>query len=146
MTTPRRNTRQRTLVLNAVKSSEGHPNAEEIYNQVHEEMPSISLGTVYRNLSLLEQMGQIVRIPSEVGGDRFDGITEDHPHLVCSRCGRVFDLDCQIKKETDLVMKALEQSGQPIKKLCIIAVGLCEDCQKAEQQAQQAEESASYKK
>ena len=139
MTISRRNTRQRTLVLNAVKSSESHPNAEEIYNLVHEEMPNISLGTVYRNLSLLEQMGQVVRIPSEVGGDRFDGITKGHPHLVCSRCGKVFDLDCQIEKETDMVMQALEKCGQPIKKVCIIAVGLCEDCQKAEKQAESEE-------
>lgn len=129
MTIPRRNTRQRTLVLNAVKSSHSHPNAEEVYQKVQTEIPSISLGTVYRNLDLLEQMGQIVRIPSKIGGDRFDGVVQDHPHLVCTKCGRVFDLDCQIQEETALVRKALEKSGAQIDRLRIVAMGVCSECQ-----------------
>lgn len=126
----RRNTRQRTLVLDAVKSSHSHPNAEEVYAAVQTQMPNISLGTVYRNLSLLEQMKEIVRIHSDVGGDRFDGVTQEHPHFICTQCGRVFDLECDIEKETALVKESLQKHTPQIQQLQIIALGLCEECQK----------------
>ena len=57
MDIPRRNSRQRTLIYEAVRASRSHPNAEEIYHDVQKQLPGISLGTVYRNLNLLEEMG-----------------------------------------------------------------------------------------
>ena len=72
MATLRRNSRQRMLVYDAVKASHEHPNAEEVYQVVKQRLPDISLGTVYRNLNLLEEMGQLRRIHTGIGGDRFD--------------------------------------------------------------------------
>lgn len=60
MAQPRRNSKQRTLVLDVLKASHEHPNAEEVYLAVKQQLPDISLGTVYRNLNLLEEMGQII--------------------------------------------------------------------------------------
>ena len=95
MTTIRRNSRQRTLVYQAVKDSHSHPNAEEVYLLVRRQLPDISLGTVYRNLNLLVEMGLLHRIYTGMGADRFDAVVTAHPHLICSSCGGVFDLECQ---------------------------------------------------
>ena len=128
MDIPRRNSRQRTLVYEAVRASRSHPNAEEIYHDVQKQLPDISLGTVYRNLNLLEEMGQLVRIHTGVGPDRFDAILQMHPHLVCSSCGGVFDLDCCIGQEMDLLKRAFERSGAQIDGVQARAFGICEQC------------------
>ena len=73
MTTTRRNSRQRTLVYQAVKDSHSHPNAEEVYLLVRRQLPDISLGTVYRNLNLLVEMGLLHRIYTGMGADRCRG-------------------------------------------------------------------------
>ena len=126
MAQPRRNSKQRTLVLDVLKASHGHPNAEEVYLAV--KLPDISLGTVYRNLNLLEEMGQIIRIQTGIGGDRFDAVTRMHPHLICTECGGVSDLDCQIDKETELLRQALQTSGAQIQDVQIRAWGICGRC------------------
>ena len=64
-----------------------------VYLHVKEEFPNISLGTVYRNLNLLADIGEITKIPTPDGGDRFDGRTDSHYHVICSGCGNVFDLE-----------------------------------------------------
>lgn len=70
-----------------------HPTAEIIYNNIKEEYPKISLGTVYRNLTLLTDMGQIQRIPCKDASDHFDGNAKMHPHFVCNECFKVIDLE-----------------------------------------------------
>ena len=65
MAQPRRNSKQRTLVLDVLKASHEHLNAEEVYLAVKQQLPDISLGTVYRNLNLLEEMGQIIGFKQE---------------------------------------------------------------------------------
>lgn len=128
MAQPRRNSKQRTLVLDVLKASHEHPNAEEVYLAVKQHLPDISLGTVYRNLNLLEEMGQIIRIQTGIGGDRFDAVTRMHPHLICTECGGVSDLDCQIDKETELLRQALQTSGAQIQDVQIRAWGICGRC------------------
>ena len=127
MAQPRRNSKQRTLVLDVLKASHEHPNAEEVYLAVKQQLPDISLGTVYRNLNLLEEMGQIIRIQTGIGGDRFDAVTRMHPHLICTECG-VSDRDCQIDKETELLRQALQTSGAQIQDVQIRAWGICGRC------------------
>ena len=111
-----------------LKASHEHPNAEEVYLAVKQQLPDISLGTVYRNLNLLEEMGQIIRIQTGIGGDRFDAVTRMHPHLICTECGGVSDLDCQIDKETELLRQALQTSGAQIQDVQIRAWGICGRC------------------
>lgn len=115
-------------MLDVLKASHGHPNAEEVYLAVKQQLPDISLGTVYRNLNLLEEMGQIIRIQTGIGGDRFDAVTRMHPHLICTECGGVSDLDCQIDKETELLRQALQTSGAQIQDVQIRAWGICGRC------------------
>ena len=128
MATLRRNSRQRMLVYDAVKASHEHPNAEEVYQEVRQQIPDISLGTVYRNLNLLEEMGQLRRIHTGIGGDRFDAVTAMHPHLICTRCGGVFDLQCDISQETELLRQTFEHAGAQVDEVQIRAWGTCDRC------------------
>ena len=81
----RRETKQRRLVLQAVRSRHDHPTAEQIYEDVHATDPKISHGTVYRNLNCLSEDGIIchVRVP---GADRYDLRTDLHYHIYCVKC------------------------------------------------------------
>lgn len=85
--------RQREAIKEYLLHTAEHPTADTVYMHVKEEFPNISLGTVYRNLNLLSDMGEIIKISSADGGDRFDGDTSPHYHFFCSSCGRVMDLN-----------------------------------------------------
>ncbi len=86
-------TKQRKLILNIINTSRSHPNADEIYHRAKEIMPSIALGTVYRNLGLMVKDGDIRRLVSENAPDRYDRVTPLHDHMVCTRCGKISDTD-----------------------------------------------------
>ena len=86
-----RMTRQREVILEVLHHHKDHPSADEVYERVRKELPRISLGTVYRNLEILSEMGQIQKL--ELGGDikRFDWNPKKHYHIRCISCGRVDD-------------------------------------------------------
>lgn len=86
-------TNQRRLIYKCIQEAAKHLTAEEIYLCCRSEMPSIAVGTVYRNLKLMEQAGEIRRIPSIDGPDRYDKNLIPHEHAVCRDCGTFFDLD-----------------------------------------------------
>lgn len=85
--------RQRESIKKFLMSRTDHPTAETIYENLREEYPKISLGTVYRNLSLLTDIGEIRTISTGVGPDRFDGNILPHYHFICRHCGQVIDLN-----------------------------------------------------
>ena len=70
-----------------------HPTADALYASIREEFPNISLGTVYRNLNLLVETGEIRKLTCGDGADHFDGNTSDHYHFICSECGQIFDME-----------------------------------------------------
>ena len=123
-----KHSKQREMIYAFLKTRKDHPTADVVYENVRIERPNISLGTVYRNLNLLEETGQIIRIQTGIGGDRFDAVTRMHPHLICTECGGVSDLDCQIDKETELLRQALQTSGAQIQDVQIRAWGICGRC------------------
>lgn len=84
--------RQRQEIKNFLMTRKDHPTADVIYMNVCKQYPKISLGTVYRNLTLLADMGEIVRLHLGDGVDRFDADTSVHDHFVCSKCGKVTDI------------------------------------------------------
>jgi Fe2+ or Zn2+ uptake regulation protein len=90
-----RNTIQRQIILAEVKKAHTHPTVEEVYLEIHKKHPTISKATVYRNLRLLAERGEIrqVSLPGEV--DRFDERTEQHYHFTCKICGDIFDVDME---------------------------------------------------
>ena len=93
--------KQRELILQTVTQNPIHPTADAVYEQVRRENPKISLGTVYRNLNFLSELGILRKIPMPVGSDRFDGRLDEHYHMICDCCGRVFDVECDSLQEMD---------------------------------------------
>ena len=84
--------RQRQLIYNFLMNRKDHPTADVVYQNVRQEYPNISLGTVYRNLTLLADRGEILRLQVGDGADHFDAETSRHCHFVCSECGSVTDM------------------------------------------------------
>ncbi len=86
-----RMTRQRRVILEEIRKVSSHPAADEIYERVRKRLPRISLGTVYRNLDVLCEMGEIQRLELSGSMKRYDGIAKKHYHIRCVHCGRVDD-------------------------------------------------------
>ena len=84
--------KQRDAIRAFVAGRTDHPTAEAIYQNIREEIPNISLATVYRNLSLLSEQGEIRRLYTENGPDRFDANLLPHDHFICKNCGCAIDL------------------------------------------------------
>ena len=86
-----RMTRQRKIILEEVRKLKTHPSADEIYEVVRLRLPRISLGTVYRNLDVLSELGEIQKLELSGSLKRFDWDTNKHYHIRCVRCDRVED-------------------------------------------------------
>jgi Fe2+ or Zn2+ uptake regulation protein len=86
-----RMTRQRRVILKELRRLNNHPSADELYERVRTHLPRISLGTVYRNLEILTELGEIQTLELSGSLKRFDGIPKKHYHIRCVNCGRVDD-------------------------------------------------------
>ena len=84
--------KQRESIKNFLVTRYDHPTAETVYLNIRREFPNISLGTVYRNLNLLAEIGEIQKLSPGIGPDRFDGNPAPHYHFICRHCGCVMDL------------------------------------------------------
>jgi len=99
-----RKTKQRDLILKVLRSTDTHPTADWIYEQVKKEMPNISLGTVYRNLGKLAKSGEITELSFGSKYSRFDGNADDHYHFICTSCEKVIDIKgCPVDKDLEKV-------------------------------------------
>jgi Fur family peroxide stress response transcriptional regulator len=90
----RKHSSKRDAILRIIRSTKSHPGAQWVYERLKPLMPNLSLATVYRNISLFREEGTVMSVGVVNGEERFDGVVEPHPHLVCSRCGKVIDLPC----------------------------------------------------
>lgn len=118
--------RQRESIKKFLMTRADHPTAEMIYENLRKEYPKISLGTVYRNLSLLTDIGEIQTISTGVGPDRFDGNVQPHYHFICKGCGRVIDLKVQGLDHINLLAQH-EFSGN-IEGHTVFFYGHCGEC------------------
>ena len=84
--------RQREVIKENLMHRDDHPTADMVYMDVRQTFPNISLGTVYRNLQLLTELGEIQKLNVGDGADHFDAKTFPHYHFICSECGSVIDL------------------------------------------------------
>lgn len=122
--------RQRASIKEYLAHTHEHPTADTVYLHVREEYPNISLGTVYRNLNLLADMGEAVKITTPNGGDRFDGRTDPHYHVICNCCKNVYDLDLPTEHAVEINQIADHHYEGRIDSHSIIFGGLCPDCLK----------------
>lgn len=118
--------RQRESIKRYLDSHRIHPTAETVYQSMREEYPNISLGTVYRNLNLLAARGEILRISTGNGPDRYDGNTLLHYHFICTECGQVLDLDMEPQMHLNAV--AAERFEGTITDHATQFFGLCPKC------------------
>ncbi len=116
--------RQREAILNALRATKSHPSASSVYEAVRKEIPNISLRTVYRNLAVLAENGDISAIPLNDGIDRFDGDTTPHIHLVCKRCSKITDLPI----DDDFASKLATDTGFCPDSTVYVVYGVCKDC------------------
>lgn len=120
--------RQRESILKIIKDSMDHPTVDYIYAEIKKEIPAISLATVYRNLNLLAEIGEIRRIETFDGATRFDYNTHNHYHFVCIKCNKVYDVPCDVAPELD--SKVMELTGFKVLNHDISFQGICHECQK----------------
>lgn len=118
--------KQREAVMDVIKQSCDHPNAEMIYERVQKVIPNISLGTVYRNLNYLVEANQIIRISIPGECDHFDKTTSTHCHLFCTKCSGVKDV--MSDKVTNLEQELEMDTGNIITSHNIVFTGICKDC------------------
>ncbi|MGM9632148.1 MAG: Fur family transcriptional regulator [Eubacteriales bacterium] len=86
---------QRELILAAVKGANTHPTADAVYDGLKADNPTLSLGTVYRNLNILAENGDINTLYTGSGKIHYDGHTEAHAHFVCKNCKKIIDIFCE---------------------------------------------------
>lgn len=97
-----RMTKQKKLILDILRSTKTHPTADWIYEQAKRQIPKISLGTVYRNLKILKEMGEIMELDYGSTYSRFDGNPANHYHFTCLKCGRVDDVPLAPKEDLEV--------------------------------------------
>ena len=122
MATMRRHSKKRDAILACIRDSKAHPSAEWIYTQLKPEHPDLSLGTVYRNLNLLAETGEIRKLTC---GDRLDADTDPHAHFICDSCDAVVDVDVPME---DLRAELQRQYGCEVQRSSMIFHGLCSSC------------------
>lgn len=125
-----RNTRQRALVLEAVRHLHNHPTSADVYEEVRRKHPSISRATVYRNLGVLAQRGEVMRVEIPNGADRYDFCNQPHYHARCRVCGHVFDVDMPYHE--NLADEVGDARGFSIEGHQIVFSGVCASCRAAE--------------
>ena len=118
--------RQRESIKEFLMTRRDHPTADVVYENMKKIYPNISLGTVYRNLSLLSDIGEIQKLSSFGGADHFDGCVTPHCHFMCQKCGQVLDLDTD--DMSDLATKASEKFSGKITGYDLRFFGICEKC------------------
>lgn len=118
--------RQRDAIVAFLQTRKDHPTADTVYHEIQNEIPNISLGTVYRNLSLLSERGEILRLACDGKVDRFDADTTPHYHFICKDCGCVKDINIPYEKEIDIT--ANEVFDGRILAHSLLFEGYCKAC------------------
>lgn len=118
--------KQRESIKEYLNNTYDHPTADTVYLNVKQKFPNISLGTVYRNLNLLSDIGDAIKIPTPNGGDRFDGRTNPHYHFCCTTCGKVIDLNME---QMDFINETASQDFDGIiENHSMMFYGTCHEC------------------
>lgn len=125
----KRNTIQRTLVLEAVRELKNHAKADEVYDQVAKIHTTISRATVYRNLNLLVGEGVIAKVEMSDGADRFDHLTNKHYHAKCVHCGKILDVNMRYLDR--LEEKVVDTEDFLFCEHDIIFKGVCKNCRQS---------------
>lgn len=128
-----RYSKKRQAVLDCLRGTTEHPTAEWIYARLKPVYPDLSLATVYRNLNQLEEAGLIRSMGSVNGQERYDANVRPHPHVVCTRCGRMVDVE-ELPFSEETVHWVEETTGFRIESASLRFSGLCGECREKEKE------------
>lgn len=119
-------THQRQVIYQAVMSAKDHPTPEAVYDKVKRQIPSISLGTVYKNLNTFLETGMLKEVSLHHGSLRVDANIEPHHHLVCRVCRSIIDLDDRDVQPARVLTRV--PAGFKIERQNVEVIGICESC------------------
>ena len=123
-----RRSRQREEILGFLRSTDSHPTAQQIYEAILKDFPSLSLGTVYRNLGILEDQGHIRKLQYGSTFDRYDADTGSHYHFICKRCGGVYDIELDTKLGLEELASRKSGHRHLIEEHSVDFYGICQHC------------------
>ena len=119
-----RNTLQRELVREVMNENYSHPTAEGVYEKIHQKHPNISFATIYRNLNLLADQGELTRLHMPEGPDHYDFTVNPHYHFLCKKCHRIMDIDVPYAPDfNDICPKGCTTESH-----ILTLIGTCENC------------------
>ncbi len=121
--------KKRDAILACLCGTTTHPSAEWIYMQLKDEIPKLSLGTVYRNLTYFKDTGKAISVGYVKGVERFDGNTSPHVHFICTDCGAVIDLP-NVAVPEELRASAEYDCGGSVCSCQLSFTGICSNCKK----------------
>jgi len=121
-------TPQRIAVLKILALSNGHPSVEGIYEQVRRDFPTTSLATVYKTVTLLKELNEVLELGFPEGSNRYDGNRPyPHPHLICTKCKKIIDPD--LASLADVTQELVSDTGFKITSHRLDFFGICPECQ-----------------
>ncbi|MBN1138595.1 MAG: transcriptional repressor [Anaerolineae bacterium] len=121
-------TPQRIALLRLLAAGDGHPSAHQLYEQIKDQFPTTSLATVYKTLTVLKEIDEVLELGFSGDDNRYDGNKPyPHPHLICIRCQKI--LDPEVNLAHGLIQEVAQSSGYQIVGHRLDFYGLCPDCQ-----------------
>ena len=121
-------TRQREVILQVIREEPEHLTANEVFDKAKRLLPGISFATVYNSLRYLKEAGHIAEISFGNGASRFDSKLTRHDHAICTKCGKLVDMEIELPAE--IINFAAEFSRFKPESLELTLRGLCPDCNK----------------
>ena len=119
--------RKRDAILTCLRQTKEHPSADWLYARLKPEIADLSLGTVYRNLSLFKEKGLAVSLGTVKGVERFDGDTSPHVHYICQSCGAISDLE-SVSVPQELQAEVAQSTGGQVCGCQLTFTGVCRNC------------------
>jgi Fur family peroxide stress response transcriptional regulator len=121
-------TPQRIAILRILALSDGHPSVEQIHDEVKRDFPTTSLATVYKTVTLLKELNEVLELGFPEGSNRYDGNKPyPHPHLICTKCGKIIDPD--LESLEGVTKELTSETGFRITSHRLDFFGICPDCQ-----------------
>jgi Fur family peroxide stress response transcriptional regulator len=124
-------TPQRMAVLKILAADEGHPSVEQVYERVKVDFPMTSLATIYKTVTLLKEMGEVLELGFSDDSNRYDGHKPyPHPHLICIKCKNI--VDPQVAALSELHQEVAQSTNYRILSHRLDFFGICPQCREEE--------------
>lgn len=125
-----KHSKQRDALLTLLRSVKNHPTADWLYNELRKDFPNMSLATVYRNLNLLAEQGEILRLDCNATAERYDGNPKKHYHFICRNCSAIIDITFPDRYSLNDMVE--EKDELKIEEHALFFYGLCGKCRNRE--------------